>query len=118
MTEAEAAIAGLEAQAAADLEAANRVKAKIADLPEKSEITLANKTVVVEARSAYEALTTTQKTLVGDITRLTEAEAAIAGLEAQAAADLEDANQVKAAIEGLPVKEDVELADKAAVEEV
>ncbi|PYY29079.1 Uncharacterized protein PIL02S_02018 [Paenibacillus illinoisensis] len=118
LTEAEAAIAGLEAQAAADLEAANRVKVKIADLPKKSEITLANKTVVVEARSAYEALTTTQKTLVGDITRLTEAEAAIAGLEAQAAADLEAANQVKAAIEGLPVKEDVELADKAAVEEV
>ncbi|MGG4480264.1 S-layer homology domain-containing protein [Paenibacillus illinoisensis] len=117
LTEAETAIVELEAQAAADLEAANLVKVAIEGLPAKIEVTLANKTAVVEARSAYEALTTTQKTLVEDITRLTEAEAAIVELEAQAAADLEAANLVKAAIEGLPVKEEVELADKAEVEE-
>ncbi|MEO2207988.1 S-layer homology domain-containing protein [Paenibacillus pabuli] len=118
LTEAEAAIAALEAQAAADLEAANLVKTAIEGLPVKEEVVLADKTAVEEARTDYEALTATQKTLVGDITRLTEAEAAIAALEAQAAADLEAANLVKAAIEGLPVKEEVVLADKTAVEEV
>ncbi|MCG7386943.1 hypothetical protein MH144_30515, partial [Paenibacillus sp. ACRRY] len=118
MTEAEAAIVDLEAQAAADLEVANLVKAAIAALPAKDDVMLTDKAAVEEARTKYEALTATQKTLVGDITRLTEAEAAIVDLEAQAAADLEVANLVKAAIEGLPVKEDVELADKTAVEEV
>ncbi|WP_127537576.1 S-layer homology domain-containing protein [Paenibacillus illinoisensis] len=117
LTEAEAAIVELEAQAAADLEAANLVKAAIEGLPVKEDVVLTDKTAVEEARTKYEALTATQKALVGDITRLTEAEAAIAQLEIQAAADLEAANLVKAAIEGLPVKENVELADKAEVEE-
>ncbi|MBY0216801.1 S-layer homology domain-containing protein, partial [Paenibacillus illinoisensis] len=117
LTEAEAAIVELEAQAAADLEAANLVKAAIEGLPVKEEVELADKAEVEEARTKYEALTATQKALVGDITRLTEAEAAIVELEAQAAADLEAANRVKAAIEALPVKENVELADKAEVEE-
>ncbi|MCG7386688.1 hypothetical protein MH144_29160, partial [Paenibacillus sp. ACRRY] len=116
LTDAEAAIAELEAQAAADLEAANLVKAAIEGLPVKAEVELADKTAVEAARTKYEALTATQKALVGDITRLTDAEAAIAELEAQAAADLEAANLVKAAIEGLPVKEEVVLTDKAAVE--
>ncbi|MET3939166.1 hypothetical protein ABIC22_001978 [Paenibacillus sp. PvP094] len=117
LTEAEAAIVELEAQAAADLEAANLVKVAIEGLPVKEDVVLTDKTAVEEARTKYEALTATQKALVGDITRLTEAEAAIAQLEIQAAADLEAANLVKAAIEGLPVKENVELADKAEVEE-
>ncbi|MGG4127164.1 S-layer homology domain-containing protein [Paenibacillus illinoisensis] len=117
LTEAEAAIAELEAQAAVDLETANRVKAAIEGLPVKEDVELADKAAVEEARTKYEALTATQKALVGDITRLTEAEAAIVELEAQAAADLEAANLVKVAIEGLPVKEEVELADKAAVQE-
>ncbi|MBY0220763.1 hypothetical protein, partial [Paenibacillus illinoisensis] len=79
-------------------EAANRVKAAIEALPVKENVELADKAEVEEARTKYEVLTATQKALVGDITRLTEAEAAIVELEAQAAADLEAANRVKAAI--------------------
>ncbi|WP_164763187.1 hypothetical protein, partial [Paenibacillus humicus] len=41
----------------------------------------ADKAAAAQARTAYEALTATQKAIVGDITRLTEAEAVIAGLE-------------------------------------
>ncbi|MBY0217730.1 hypothetical protein, partial [Paenibacillus illinoisensis] len=58
-------------------EAANRVKAAIEALPVKENVELADKAEVEEARAKYEVLTATQKALVGDITRLTEAEAAI-----------------------------------------
>ncbi|WP_054022963.1 S-layer homology domain-containing protein [Bacillus sp. FJAT-28004] len=115
LTDAEAAIVELGAQAAADLAAANPVKAEIAALPAKADITLVNKAAVTKARTDYEALTAAQKTLVGDITKLTDAEAAIVELETQAAADQEAANPVKAEIVALPAKADITLVNKAAV---
>ncbi|SDJ96061.1 immunoglobulin-like domain-containing protein, partial [Paenibacillus typhae] len=115
LTDAEAAIAELEAQAALDLAAATQVKDQIAALPAKAEITLADKTAVVKARTDFDALTSAQKTLVGAISRLTDAETAIAELEAQAALDLAAANQVKDQIAALPAKAEVTLADKTAV---
>ncbi|CAH1222975.1 hypothetical protein PAECIP111892_05250 [Paenibacillus auburnensis] len=115
LTDAETAIVALETQATLDLEAANQVKSQIAALPVKAEITLDNKTVVVKARTDFDALTPAQKTLVGDISRLTDAESAIVALETQAALDLEAANQVKSQIAALPVKAEITLDNKTAV---
>ncbi|MGN0812590.1 MAG: Ig-like domain-containing protein [Candidatus Coproplasma sp.] len=51
-------------------------------LPAASAVTLSDGTAISAARSAYDALTEAQKTVVGDITKLTEAEAALADLAA------------------------------------
>ncbi|MGN1104526.1 MAG: Ig-like domain-containing protein, partial [Candidatus Coproplasma sp.] len=58
------------------------VKAQIAALPEKANVTLTDGTAISAARKAYDALTEDQQTIVGDITRLTDAEAALAELAA------------------------------------
>jgi len=72
----------------AELEAAlpeNVVKAQIAALPAKADVTLANQAAVAAARTAYDALTTEQKSAVGSITKLTDAEDKIIQLEVAAA---------------------------------
>ncbi|MGU3471105.1 hypothetical protein ACLBWT_08155 [Paenibacillus sp. D51F] len=74
MTEAEAAIAALEAQAAADQAAANAVKAQISALPSKEAVTLADKAAAAQARTAYDALSATQKALVGDFLETTSSD--------------------------------------------
>ncbi|MGN1104701.1 MAG: hypothetical protein ACI4QI_07505, partial [Candidatus Coproplasma sp.] len=51
-------------------------------LPAAADVTLSNGTEIAAARKAYDALTADQKAVVGDITRLTEAEAALAELAA------------------------------------
>lgn len=56
------------------------VKAQIAALPAKAAVTLSDSSAISAARKAYDALTAAQKTVVGDITRLTEAEAALKNL--------------------------------------
>ncbi|MGN0804086.1 MAG: Ig-like domain-containing protein [Candidatus Coproplasma sp.] len=58
------------------------VKAMIAELPAKADVTLSDGTAISSARKAYDALTEAQKTVVGDITKLTDAESALADLTA------------------------------------
>ncbi len=53
------------------------VRDMIAALPAKADITIADAADVKEARDAYDALTADQKTAVGNISKLTDAEAAI-----------------------------------------
>ncbi len=79
LTAAESTIAKLE-QAEADEEAAQAVIDQIAALP--STITLSHKSKVTAARSAYNALTSTQKSLVTNLSKLTSAETKIKNLEA------------------------------------
>ncbi|WP_207131856.1 cell wall-binding repeat-containing protein [Clostridium botulinum] len=105
-------------QGVADKAAADPVKAEIAALPAKADVKLENKKAITDARAHYEALTTAQKTLVGDIAKLTDAENAIKDLEAadKAAADKAAADPVKAEIAALPAKADVKLENKTAIE--
>jgi len=91
-----------------DKEAADAVIDKIKALPET--VTLSDKTDVEEVRSAYDMLTDDQKSLVTNLSALTNAEAQISRLEADQAA----AESVMELISDLPSP--VTLADKAAVE--
>ncbi|MDE6074938.1 MAG: hypothetical protein K2G26_00705, partial [Clostridia bacterium] len=59
------------------------VKNAIAALPAKADVTSADKDAVEAARTAYDALTEAQKTIVGDITKLTDAEDALKDIAAQ-----------------------------------
>ncbi len=101
LTKAEAALIKLQeaaAQAAADQAAAEAVKAKIDAI---GTVTLDSKAAITAARTAYDALTDTQKALVGNFETLTKAEAALIKLQeaaAQAAADQAAADAVKAKI--------------------
>ncbi|MGN0807409.1 MAG: Ig-like domain-containing protein [Candidatus Coproplasma sp.] len=56
------------------------VRDMIAALPASSAVTLSDGSAISAARKAYDALTDDQKTIVGDITKLTAAEAALADL--------------------------------------
>ncbi|BAQ09953.1 surface layer protein [Bacillus sp. OxB-1] len=71
-----------------DVEAANAVTAKVTALP--ADITLANEAAVVDARAAYNALTTAQKALVTQATldKLVAAEAKIKELKDAEQGDL------------------------------
>lgn len=88
----------------ADQAAADAVTAKIAAL--SSTISLADKTAVAAARNAYDALSASQKQLVTNYQKLTDAEAAVTSLE-------NAANAVTAQIAAL--NSTVTLADKSAV---
>ncbi|MDE7452776.1 MAG: InlB B-repeat-containing protein [Clostridia bacterium] len=57
------------------------VRDMIAALPAKADVQLSDAGTVAAARTAYDNLTAAQKTLVGDITKLTEAEDAIDDLQ-------------------------------------
>ena len=59
------------------------VRDMIAALPAKADVTLSDASAVNAARAAYDNLTDAQKTLVGDITKLTEAESVISNLANQ-----------------------------------
>lgn len=85
LTSAETALAQLKADAA-DVAAATAVDGLILNLPPTVELT--HKTAVEAARSAYEALTTTQKALVSALTALMLREERIANLEAAQAVNL------------------------------
>ncbi|GGD84928.1 S-layer homology domain-containing protein [Paenibacillus nasutitermitis] len=89
---------------------ANDVTALIAALPEPANLTLAHKNTVNDANSAYEALSASQKTLVTNWSKLTNALARIVGLENQQAADA-----VIALIGGLPVPSNLTLSDEPSV---
>lgn len=59
------------------------VRDMIAALPAKADIKMTDAAAVKAARDAYDKLTETQKTLVGDITKLTDAEDAIKEISEQ-----------------------------------
>lgn len=59
------------------------VRDMIAALPAKADVTLTDADTVKAAREAYDKLTADQKTVVGDITKLTDAEAAIKAISDQ-----------------------------------
>ena len=112
--EEEAAAAALAAQVAADRAAALEVDNQIDNLP--STITLANKTAVQACRSAYNALTVSQKGYVTKLSVLQAAEQAIVSLEAnqsQVNAYKAAANEVDSVILAIP--SNVTLEDKPKV---
>ncbi len=59
------------------------VRDMIAALPAKADVQLSDASTVTAARAAYDNLTAAQKTLVGDITKLTDAEDAITTIASQ-----------------------------------
>ncbi|MBR6547997.1 MAG: hypothetical protein IKT68_00495, partial [Clostridia bacterium] len=90
--------------------AADSVMAKINAIP--STVTLAAKSTVTAARTAYNALTDTQKGLVTNLAKLTAAEKTIADLE-KTEGDKAAAKVVSDKIAALPAN--IALTDKAAV---
>ena len=113
LTAAEAKIAQL--QAAADQNAAQPIINAIAALPEVDQLTLANADAVTAARTAYDELTEAQQALVTNDETLTAAEAKIAQLQQQAAADQTAAQQVIDAIAALTAVNELTLDDAADV---
>ncbi|RKN66119.1 S-layer homology domain-containing protein [Paenibacillus ginsengarvi] len=94
-------------EALADLQAAKTVTDALSALPAKAAVTLADATAIASARQQYEALTPAQKSLVAHVSKLTEAEAALA--------DLQTAKTVTDALAALPAKTAVTLADAVAI---
>ena len=116
---AEKAIDALEAQEEAnkaDKEAADKVISMINNLPDNVE--LSDKTAVESVRNAYNNLTSNQKKLVSNISKLVEAEETIKTLEEYEEASKKDkaaADEVIKLINALP--SDIKLDDKSSVEE-
>lgn len=107
-------------QDAADHQAAADVEAQISALPAGDVLTLADSASVAAARTAYDALTETQKGYVSDTAKATlkAAEARIA--ELQAAADKEEADReaaagVAAKIDAIPALDQLTLDDAQTV---
>ena len=98
LTDAEQAYADLKAKTAADLAAANIVITKIDAI---GSVTLSSEPAIVDARAAYNALTTDQKALVTNYATLVAAEKALADLKAKAAADQAAADNVIAQINAI-----------------
>lgn len=82
-------------------------------LPDADGLTLADEAAVKEAREAYDALNDTQKALVNseDLARLTDAEARLAQLHA----DAEKAAEVEKILGNLKGASSLTLADEASV---
>ena len=91
-----------------NMAAADAVTSMISALPDP--LSLEDKNLVSQARSAYNALTYMQKRLVTNLSRLESAEASISKMEA----DYEAAQIVVERISDLP--SEITLADKASVE--
>lgn len=88
--------------AAEDVLVAAPVAASIAALPLAANVTLAHKAQIESVRAAFDPLTATQKTAVGAITKLTDAETALAAL-VTAAADTKAVADATAALTTLAV---------------
>jgi hypothetical protein len=69
-------------QLTADESAASEMMTEIEQLPIQASVALSDKSAVAAARSFYDNLTASQKSLVTNLSKLTAAEAAIAALEA------------------------------------
>lgn len=98
--------------AAADQEAAGAVMDLINAI---GTVTLDSQEAIDTARTAYDALTDTQKGYVSNYETLTAAEARLEELKQQQAADQEAADQVSEQIEALPQTDAVTLEDQEAV---
>jgi hypothetical protein len=96
-----------------DVTAINQVISQIAALPAVGDLILTDGTAVAAARSAYDALTTDQQTLITNYSTLTAAEAQIAVLKA--AADAVAAQAVIDQIGALPAVGDLVLGNGTAV---
>ncbi len=94
-----------------DTKAANAVITAINDLPEADEVTAENEKAIIEARKAYDALTTDQKKKVSAdiLNKLTATETALNTVNTSAAKDVTDA------ITDLPAAADVKDSDEAAI---
>ena len=120
LTDAEDALAAAQKDAD-DTEAANAVTDTINDLPAADAVTLSDGPDIQAARNAYNALTADQKAKVSAATlkKLTDAETALAAVQAaadQEAADTAAAEAVTDKISALPASTEVTTADKAAIE--
>ncbi len=73
------------------------VRDMIAELPEKASVTLADSAKVSAARKAYDALDAAGKEKVGDITKLTDAEAVITKLASESKYAIFDKNKTNLA---------------------
>jgi len=94
-------------------------KTRIANLPEKSNITLENEELILSLRDEYNGrFSPEERTSIGDITKLTDAEAKIVELkeEAELAANQAAAKAVIDKIAALPENDSLTLDDKEAVE--
>ena len=96
---AEAKIAALKEEA--DKIAADAVKAQIASLPQKDTVCLEDEAAILQARSAFDELSSSQKQLVDNIDTLSLLEQRILELKAEAK-DKAAADAVKAQIAALP----------------
>ena len=111
---AEERIIELEAEALEQAQV-NSVIAAINALPYP--VTLDDKDAVEAVRTAYDALTSTQKAKVINYNTLAAAESTIAALEAQEEADKIDKDAAEAVVELIDaIPDDVSLADKPTVE--
>jgi len=120
LNDAIAKIAELNAKLLADIAAANAVAAKITALPSALLLTLSNEAAVVEAQTAYQALTADQQTHVKaeDKSTLEAAVAKIAELNAKLAADIAAAGVVASKIAALPATLLLTLDHETAVADV
>ncbi len=100
-----------------DAKLAKVVSDQIAGLPAVTKLALTDKAAVAAARTAYDALTASQKKLVTNLSTLTAAEAKIAELLAGEAteADKAAAKTVGGQIAGLPSGDKLALGSKADV---
>src|SRR5690606_29470981 len=98
-----------------DLEAASRVEQLIAELPEAENLQLSDQVTIESARSAYDALTDAQKSLVSNIDKLEQLEERLAQM-AQETSDQEAASQVVELIESLPSVDELTLSDREQIE--
>ena len=119
LTAAEETYAKL-AQDAADHQAAADVEAQISALPAGDVLTLADSASVAAARTAYDALTETQKGYVSDTAKATLKAAEARIVELQAAADKEEADReaaagVAAKIDAIPALDQLTLDDAQTV---
>ena len=109
LTDAEQTYADLKKKADADRAAANIVIGKINAI---GTVTLSSEAAILDARSAYDALTAAQQVLVTNYGVLTAAEKAYADLKAKAEADQAAANAVIVKIDAIGT---VTLSSEAAI---
>jgi hypothetical protein len=97
----------------ADQNAAAIIISDIQTLPPVESIVLSDKTNIAAARTAYTSLTPYQQNMVTNLSKLTDAEAAIATL---VAVDVSAADAVMTTIGLLPIQPNVTLSNKPAIE--
>lgn len=112
-------ISELKAEYAADVAAAEAVRAEIAALPSVATLTLNDEAAVEAALAAFDALTPTRKQLVNaeTLALLVDAKVKIDELKARLAADILAAGEVATLIVALPSIDALDLTNETAVAE-